>query len=197
VTNTVTMLRLRPLWRLKPTISLGFTAKLSPAAFISSQQPRYFAQNAAQNGGQGPLDYYFTVKLALKRIFLGQTAGQHRLEEEAQTAATALKDKNQFQDLDPIAQKVAEPNADPLPDPADPGGLDWSDETAYRRTIGPLADANYTGMQQAGNTLGGDLKQPSGPESTVKMNVLKDAMPVTSSTDDSDIREKEEMKQKL
>jgi hypothetical protein len=133
------------------------------------QNQGYFNSNAAQNpGGKGPLDYYFTFKLALKRIILGPTAAQAA--HEAEDAA------------DPLAQKAEQPHADPLPDPESPDGLDWSDEAAYRKRVGPLGDPNYHEMQQAGTSLSGELSQPSGPESTVKINVLKDAMPSNTHT---------------
>ncbi|KAG7668676.1 hypothetical protein Ndes2526B_g03698 [Nannochloris sp. 'desiccata'] len=176
------MLNSRPLWRLKPAAALGLAAatctsssQTAPALLFSLQKQVYYASNAAQAGGQGPLDYYFTAKLALKRILLGQTAAQ-RSDEQAENAAAALK--HQESDKDPIAQKAAEPNATPLPDPESSEGLDWSDEAAYRRTVGPLGDPNYNEMQQAGTAFSGIAATPTGPESTAKENVLKDAMNV-------------------
>ena len=183
VFNRVIMLNSRPFWRLKLASALGLAAatcfsssQTAPALFFSLQKHVYYANNAAQAGGQGPLDYYFTAKLALKRILLGQSAAQRSDERAQNAAAAAAALENQEIHEDPLAQKAAEPNASPLPDPESSEGLDWSDEAAYRRTVGPLGDPNYNEMQQAGTTLSGDVATPTGPESTAKVNVLKDAM---------------------
>lgn len=164
----VNVLRSRPLWRRKPSAALGLVAaarSVAPSQLFSVlfQHQASFASNAAQPGGEEPLGYYIAAKLALKRIFLGENA--------------VSQNENLKQ-----ASSAAQPDVSaPLPDPASPEGLDWSDEAAYRRALGPLADPNYTEMQQAGTTLSGDISQPSGaPESTAKINVLKDATPEPS-----------------
>ena len=158
------MLRSRPLWRRKPSAALGLVAaarSAAPSQLFSVQHHASFASNAAQPGGEEPLGYYIAAKLALKRIFLGENA--------------VSQNEN-------LKSPSAQPDISaPLPDPASPEGLDWSDEAAYRRALGPLADPNYTEMQQAGTTLSGDVSQPSGaPESTAKINVLEDATPEPS-----------------
>lgn len=183
--NKVIMLSSRPFWKLKPAAAFGLAAatcisssQTAPALLFSLHKQVYYASKAAQARGQGPLDYYFTAKVALKRLVLGQSAAQLS-NERAETAAAALENHKNHED--PLAQKAAEPNATPLPDPESSEGLDWSDEAAYRRTIGPLGNPKYDEMQQAGTAFSGDAPTPTGPESTAKVNVLKDAMDLNQS----------------
>lgn len=189
------MLRSRPLWRKPAVAELGLAAAAArtwqPPLLFSAAQQANFASNAPQAGGEGPLEYYIAAKLALKRIFLGETAATSAEEKEKAPRAVAVAVPSQEELTAPLAQKAAEPHATPLPDPESPKGLDWSDEAAYRRTLGPLGQANYTEMQQAGTTLSGDLSQPTGPESTANVNVLKDALDdITGSTAPHDAESK-------